>query len=257
MRGPVGQASIGRAIEQILIQEQVHPDRNSQDALGVQPGRRRGDDDAGMGGTRAGRPIATTADDPAMGPDIDLEDDRILGAREVVEGLATARTAALLRGELVVLDHSREVGMIAPLGPLLTALLTALSAGRRRAGVRGRVGRFGGGAGLGLSAEELLLAEAQQRLKPVDFGLELRLAFEGAAMHGPPVGGLPPGLELLLQAWANRAGALRDRRSGADRTGRRLGRSARGTESVQFRDRDPCGSEAKNGGRAIIHKGRV
>ena len=116
--------------------------------------------------------------------------------------------------------------MIAPLGPLLTALLTALSAGRRRAGVRGRVSRFGGGAGLGLSAEELLLAEAQQRLKPVDFGLELRLAFEGAAMHGPPVGGLPPGLELLLQAWANRAGALRDRRSGADRTGRRLGRSA-------------------------------
>ena len=53
--------------------------------------------------------------------------------------------------------------MIAPLGPLLAALLTALSAGRRRAGVRGRVGRFGGGAGLGLSAEELLLAEAQHQ----------------------------------------------------------------------------------------------
>ena len=75
-------------------------------------------------------------------------------------------------------------------------------------------------AAVSVCAEELLLAEAKQGLKPVDLGLELGLAFEGAAMHGLPVGGLPPGLELLLQAWANRTGALRKRRSGADGRGR-------------------------------------
>jgi hypothetical protein len=31
-----------------------------------------------MGGTGAGGPIAATANDPAMGPDIDLQNDRIL-----------------------------------------------------------------------------------------------------------------------------------------------------------------------------------
>ena len=31
VRGPVGQESIGRPIEQILIQEQSHPDRDPQD----------------------------------------------------------------------------------------------------------------------------------------------------------------------------------------------------------------------------------
>ena len=120
----------------------------------------------------------------------------------------------------MVLDDGREVGIIAPLGTRPTALLTSVTARRRRAGVRRRDRRFGRGAGLGLSAEELLLAEAQERLKPVDLGFELRLAFEGSAMHTLPIGGLPPGLELLLQAWTNRAGAVRDRRSGADGTGR-------------------------------------
>ena len=34
-----------------------------------------------------------------MGPDIDLQDDGILGAREVVEGLAAPRTTTLIGGE--------------------------------------------------------------------------------------------------------------------------------------------------------------
>src|SRR5207248_7191073 len=129
--------------------------------------------------------------------------------------------------------------------------------GRRRGRVRGRDGRFRGGAGLGLATEELLLAEPKQGLELVVLGLELRLAFEGSAMHRLPRGGLPPGLELLLQAGANRAGALRDRRSRADGTGRQLRRSTCGAALVQFRDGDPQGSEAEDGGRTIVHGGRV
>ena len=163
----------------------------------------------------------------------------------------------MLRGEFMVFDHGREVGMIAPLGALATALLAPFSAGRWGAGVRGRDRRFGGGAGLGLSAEALLLAEPQQRLEPIDLGSELGLALQGLAMHAPPIGCPPPKFELLLQARTNRARALRDRRSRADGIGRRLGRDNHGAAWVQFRDRDPRGSEAEDGGRAIVHGGRI
>jgi hypothetical protein len=148
-----------------------------------------------------------------MGPHVDLQDDRILGPREVVEGLAAPRTTALLRREFVVLGDGREMGIVTPLWTRLARLLT--SGPTRWCFGRGyeRGCRFGYGGGLGLSAEELLLAEAKHGLKPLDLGLEFGLAFEGAAMHGLPIGDLPPGLELLLQAWANRTGALRDGRS--------------------------------------------
>src|SRR5262249_217081 len=58
-------------------------------------------------------------------------------------------------------------------------------------------------------------------------------------------------------ARANGTGALSNGRSRADRTECRLRSRRRGAESVQFRDRDPERSEAKDGGRAIIHGGRV
>jgi hypothetical protein len=81
VRGPVGQEPIGQPIEQRLVQEQGHPDWHSQEALGDDPGRRRCGDEAGKGGTGAGGAIAATADDTAMGADVDLQEDRILGAR--------------------------------------------------------------------------------------------------------------------------------------------------------------------------------
>ena len=56
--------------------------------------------------------------------------------------------------------------------------------------IRGRWSRRRGG--LGLAPEELLLAEADQGLKPLDLGLELGLTFESPAVHGLPVGGLTP-----------------------------------------------------------------
>jgi hypothetical protein len=146
----------------------------------------------------------------------------------------------------VVFDDGREMGTVAPLG---TRPARLLATGPPRSSLgrgceRGR--RFGRGSGLGLSAEQLLLAEAKQGLEPLDLSLELGLAFEAAAMHGLPVGCLPPGFELLLQAWANQTGTLRDGRSGANGTERRLGRRQRRSESVQFRGRDPQGNEAKN-----------
>ena len=73
------------------------------------------------------------------------------------------------------------------------------------------------------------------QLEAVDLGLELGLALEGLAMPAPPIGGLPPGLELLLQAWADRAGTLRDRRRGADGSGGRLGSSGRGAALGEIR----------------------
>jgi hypothetical protein len=158
---------------------------------------------------------------------------------------------------LVVLDDGREVGIVTPPGPRLAGLL-ASGATRWRIGRGGEWGRrLGRGGSLGLSTEELLFAEAEESLEPLDLGLELSLALEDATMLGLPVGGLPPGLELLLQAWADRTRALGDGRSGTDGIGRSFGRRGRRSESVQFRDRDPHGIETKYGGRTVIHGGRV
>jgi hypothetical protein len=113
-----------------------------------------------MGGTRAGGAIAAATDDPAMGADVDLQEDRILGAGEVVEGPAAPRATAPLGGELVILDDGREVGIVASPGARLARLLASGPTRWRvgRGGERGR--RLGRGGGLGLSTEELLFAEA-------------------------------------------------------------------------------------------------
>src|SRR5262249_34385535 len=50
---------------------------------------------------------------------------------------------------------------------------------------------------------------------------ELVLALAGALVHGLPVAGLSPGLELLGEAWANRTGTVRDGWCGAGRVRRR------------------------------------
>ena len=124
-----------------------------------------------MGGTGTGGPIAASADDPAIGSDVDLEEDRILGAGKVVEGLAAPRATALIGGELMVLDDGREVGIVASLGTGLAGLLTS-GATRWRVDRSDERGRRLGRGGLGRSTEELLLAEPKPGLKPVDLGLE-------------------------------------------------------------------------------------
>jgi hypothetical protein len=210
-----------------------------------------------MNGTGTTGPIAAAANDAAMGPDVDLQDEGILGAGEVGERLTAPRAKALLGGQDVVLGDGGEVGVIASLGPGLTGSLAARPPWRRVGVGRIRDGRCGGRGGLGLAAEELLLAESEQGLKSVDLGLELGLAFEGAAMHGPPVGGLSPRLELLLQARANRTGTLRQSRGGTDRNDGRSGCGRTSTRPAQFRDRDAYGSEIEYRGRPVVHVGRI
>jgi hypothetical protein len=94
-----------------------------------------------------------------MGSDLDLEDDRILGTGEFVEGLATSRAPALIGGELMVLDNGWEMGIVTPLGTGLTGLLASAPTRWRGGRGCGRGGRLGGG-GLSLWTEELLFAEA-------------------------------------------------------------------------------------------------
>src|SRR5271157_21798 len=122
-RAPVLQQPIGRPVEEIFVQEDRHPKRDSQHALGDQPGWCRGRDYAGMSGTRAGGSITAAANDSAMGPDIDLQDGGILGAREIGERLTTPRAAALVGRQDLVFDNVREMGIIAALRTGLTALL--------------------------------------------------------------------------------------------------------------------------------------
>ena len=94
-----------------------------------------------------------------MGPDVDLQEDGILGAGELGEGLTTPGATALFGGQGVVFGDGREVGMITSLGPRPTGSLAPRPPGRRiGAGwIRGR--RSGHRRGLGLAPEELLLVE--------------------------------------------------------------------------------------------------
>ena len=148
------------------------------------------------------------ADDATMRLDRDLQYGGILRAADGSEGAAAAAAIARLARDLPVLDHGGQVGVVAAAWPLLAALLAAGTA----RWVTGAGGRGGRGARLGLAAEELLLAETQLGAELFDLLLEESLTLDGAIMHGLPVAGLTPGLELLGQAWADGTGAVRDRR---------------------------------------------
>ena len=76
-----------------------------------------------MSTTRASRSITATANDSAMGPDIDLQDCGILGAWEIGERLTTPRAVALVGRQDLVFDNGREVGIIAAFRTGPTALL--------------------------------------------------------------------------------------------------------------------------------------
>jgi len=197
------------------------------------------------------------ANDAAMSTNVDFEDDGILGARKLVKRLTALGTAAPLGGQDVIFRDGWELGIIASFGSRAIGLLAARSRWRRIGLGRIRSRGSGGCGGLGLAAEELLFAKPEQGLESVDLGLELGLAFEGATMHGSPVGGLAPGLELLLEARANRTGALRQGRGGADGSDRCSECGRTGTRPAQFRDRDAEGGEAEHGSRPVVHVGRI
>ena len=144
-----------------------------------------------------------------MSTDVDREDLGVLGPGEVGERLTTPRALTLIGRQWVILDDRRQVRIIPAFRSRLAALLAA---GPPRRGVdTGRVGtrRCRRRGGLGLGPQELLLAEPQQGLQPLDLLLEPGLTVESPPVHGFPVGGLPERLELLLQPRADRTRPLR------------------------------------------------
>src|SRR5277367_190800 len=209
-----------------------------------------------MSGTRTGGSITAAANDSAMSPDIDLQYDGILGAREIGEGLTTPRAAALVGRKDLVFDNGREVGIIASFRTGPTALL-ATRPSRRRVGVGCiRSGRSRRRGGLGFAPKELLLSKTDHCLEPLDFDFELGLALQGSGVLGLPVGGLTKRLEILIEPRANRTGGLGERRSRTNGFGNRVMRWRARGEAAQFRDRNPQGSEAEHGSRSIVHVGR-
>ena len=128
-----------------------------------------------MGAAGAGGAVAAAADDPAVGPNLDLQDGRVLGAADGGEGAAAAPATALRRRKIVLLDDGREMGVVAAAWPRLAGLLAAPPPGRGR-WVRGRWGQGGADAGLGLAAEELLLTEAELGAELFDLLFEEGLA---------------------------------------------------------------------------------
>ena len=65
----------------ILEEQDLGSDRKADLALGDEPGRRRSDLDPLLPGTGAALPVALAVNDPAMGPDLDLQDLGGLGAK--------------------------------------------------------------------------------------------------------------------------------------------------------------------------------
>jgi hypothetical protein len=168
----------------------------------------------------AGGAIAVAADEPTVCLDFDLQDGGVRGAADGREGLAAAPATARRCREFVLFDNRGQVGVVAAARSRPAGLLAASLSGR---GSWTRRGRWGSGAGLGLFAEELLLAETQLSAELFDLLLEMGGTLDRAVVHGLPVGGLSPGLELDGEAWANGTGAVREGRCGAGRRGRRGG----------------------------------
>jgi hypothetical protein len=157
----------------------------------------------------------------AMGLDLDLEDGGIRGAADRGEGAATAVAVSVGAGDLVFFGDHGQVRVVAAAWSRLAALLTTRPA---RWGVGGRRhGRGRRGAGLGLAAEELLLAQTQLGAEVFVLLAEQRFAFDSALVLGLPITGLPPGRELNGEAWADGTGTIREGRRGTSGGERRGG----------------------------------
>jgi len=227
----VFQQPVGGPVKLILVEQDRHPERDTQRALGDPSGRRRWSDDARMHPTGAGGAIAAAADQAAMGLAVAGADGGVVGAREVRERLATVGAALLVGGQGHDFFGGGQVPMVAAAVSGVATLLAAWSAAawrRRRLGggvagrgvavpVRGR-GRVGGqllraGTGFGATAEGLLAAETELG---VAFGNRLaedRRALARAGRHRLPVADwLAEGQALGLQGAGVPRGAVGARR---------------------------------------------
>jgi hypothetical protein len=169
-------------------------------ALGDDLGRWWCRDDAGLGGTATGRPIPPSAIEAAIGADIDLDEDSVVGAGEGLPGQAAVRALLLLGGDVQRLFNGGQMVMAAAGRTGSAALLTAGTLGRWRDSCWSRQGRRT--ALLGLAFKELALAETELGAELFDLLLGAVAAGEGVLMHGAPVADLLAQLQKLGSAGA-------------------------------------------------------
>src|SRR5512135_715249 len=212
LRAQVLQQAVGRAVEQGLIEQHGDPDRGAQDTLGDYFGGRWCGDDARMSATGAGGTLASPPVEPAMGADLDLQHGGVVGAGEGSGRQSAPGATPLFRRQFQDLLGGGEVGVVTAFGPRPPSLL---SAGPWRSPHGGWA--VGGGRRIGLASEELLFEGPDAGLELLVLLVEELLALDGPLVHGLPVGGPAPGLELRFQTWAARA---RSQGGGGSRTGR-------------------------------------
>src|SRR5262249_17940537 len=206
---PVFEQAVRGAVEQVLVQQQLHPDGHAQAALGDQLVRTGRGDDAFVGITAANGPVAAAAVDAAVGSDLDRQDLPVLSAGELPKGQTAARALPLVIGQVEVLLDTGQVGMVAARVSGLAWLLAA-----RPVGLGLGLGLTGGGMALALGAEELLLTESELGAERLILSARCGLRGQGHLVHALPVGGRAIRLELLGKSWADRARPFRQRRRG-------------------------------------------
>src|SRR5579862_8201516 len=184
---PLGQQAVGRTVGGVLVQQHLHPNGDSQDAVGDQPGRRRCHDPVGVAATATGGAVAASADDAAVGADLDLDQGGGMGltaARGV--GQAAGGAAALVGGELGDLVGGREV-LEGASGVARASALLATGAPGGGGGGRWTVGgvcqSVGPVAALATAAIQALLEEPNLGLQVVEALLLLLQSCVGVSLE--------------------------------------------------------------------------
>src|SRR5258707_1318792 len=101
MSGQVSQQAVRRPVEQILVQQQLNPDGDAEDALGYQFGWCWCGDNAWVVRAVATGLVTPAVDDTPVGANIDLDNRTVLGASEGFKGQAAARAGFGVVSEIV------------------------------------------------------------------------------------------------------------------------------------------------------------
>ena len=147
----------------------------------------------------AGPPVPLPVNDPAVGPDLDLD---LLGILRVTAGkqrLAATGADTSLRRQFPGFLVGRQAGIIAAFGPGILRLLATIPPGWRGAVLRviQMIGAIVQRPGFGTSSEEIGLELPLFAFEVFDFLLRGRDAEQGIAMATLPVSDLLAELEVL------------------------------------------------------------
>ena len=223
---PCFQQTVGRPLQQVFVEQDFHPQRHADLALGHDARRRRRRHDGLVLRTRTGRPITRTANHPAMRPHVDFKNLGIVTA-EGDKGLTAAGTMPLLFRQIVDFFHRRQV-CVAAFGRAAAAGLLTPRPARPIVGLGSdrfhHARRFRG------SAEELLLEQTILGLELLILLFQPRFAFNGPLMLGTIVLRLEVIIKIPGEPTANRTRPLR--RRGCRHVGRCQGNRAKGIHAA-------------------------